>query len=162
MVPYCVHLYIGCCSSVPCCITTKSGVLHPQILRHYGEPGLVAPCAWKAYLSGACPALLVIHQAATSTKLLVKLTRGQKLRCGSRSQRDNQMPFVQIPFTPEPELGHAGNTALVTATPSPSSYQGRGLQGTSSGWKQAQSGLLACQDGFRRVPARNYCICLPV
>ena len=28
---------------------------HPQLLRHYGEPGLVAPCAGQPYLSGACP-----------------------------------------------------------------------------------------------------------
>ena len=33
---------------------------HPQLIKHYGEPGVVAPHAWKASLSGARPTFPVI------------------------------------------------------------------------------------------------------
>ena len=36
---------------------------HPQFLRHYDKPGLVAPHAWKASSSGACPTSSVIPAA---------------------------------------------------------------------------------------------------
>ena len=35
----------------------KSDMRHPQLSGHYDKPGLVAPCTWRASLSGACSIL---------------------------------------------------------------------------------------------------------
>ena len=40
----------------------KSDMRHPQLLRHYGEPSLVAPCGGDASLSGAHLTYFVIHR----------------------------------------------------------------------------------------------------
>ena len=34
---------------------TEADMRNPQLLSHYGKPGLVAPRAWEASLSGECP-----------------------------------------------------------------------------------------------------------
>ena len=38
----------------------KSDMRHPELSRHYGEPGFVAPYVGKPSLSGACPNFSVI------------------------------------------------------------------------------------------------------
>ena len=44
----------------------KLDMRHPRISGYHGEPGLVAPHAWKASLSGACPGFSAIPGTAPS------------------------------------------------------------------------------------------------
>ena len=65
------------CCEVLCCIgwgqqqrgsRNKSDMRHRQLERHYSEPGVIAPRALKAFLSGACPAFSVLLCSSTAVQ----------------------------------------------------------------------------------------------
>ena len=93
----CMHRHYTACYTCPesswaCVFWKKSNMRHPRLLRHYGEPGLVAPPACEACLSGACLTFSAIPQTVLQdTKDRAKLgacvaNTGVNLAMHSRSE----------------------------------------------------------------------------